>query len=105
MKRDYRELVGLQATFDNVLPRYHLVHFYRWKRIPVVEQIAVLKGYDLERKEAVADIIVGLRSAYQPAILSTWKSETVLRVSQYLQFEAEATPTDIGLEGIWHVEP
>jgi len=105
MKRDYRELVGLQAAFDKVVPRYHLVHYYRWKRIPVVEQVSELTGYEMERKESIDAIIASLRQAYAPALLTVWKSDVVLRSAEYLQFEVGATPADLKLAGVWTPEP
>jgi hypothetical protein len=104
MKTGYKELVGLQVTFDTALPRYRLVHYYRWKRIPEKEVIAVLEGYDMERLENIEDIKASFLAAYKPVVLSVWKGETVLHVSTYLQFEAAAAPADVPIEGIWHVD-
>lgn len=103
MNRDYKELVGLQATFDNAVAEYHLVHYYRWQRVETKEPVQVMTGYDMERQDKVEDIIASLRKAYAPAVLTIWNSDGILSASEYLQFQPGARPDEIGLGDEWHI--
>lgn len=101
MTADYRELVGLQAMFDKVVPRYCIVHYYRWKRTVLPEPIHVMRGYDMDRHETIAAITQSVCEAYAPAVLAHWSDETSLNKSLYLQLQENADPKDVGLGNTW----
>lgn len=105
MTKGYLELVGLQVAFDNALPRYRLINYYRRTRVVMDRPTTVMRGYDLDRIETAKTIADAIRKAYAPAVLSIWAKDALDVTAEYLQFEVGATPTDIDLEGEWHILP
>lgn len=103
MRRGYNELVGLQATFSRVIPRYSLTHHYRWRTKGKLGKTGTLRGYDMHQYTSSLIILRGLRDAYAPAILTIWRCVTDAVVTEYYQFEVNATPAEMSIEGEWHV--
>ena len=103
MKRGYNELVGLQATFSRVIPRYSLTHHYKWSKNGKTKGTGTLRGYDMQRHIPVDEVLHSLADAYAPAILTIWQKITKGCIAQYLQFEANASPAALDLDGEWHV--
>jgi len=101
MKRGYNELVGIQARFSKVIPRYSLIHLYRWRSNGVTASTGSMRGFDMHMHLPAAEICRDLRSAYAPAILSVWRQETDACFTEYLQLEVGFTPQDLGLQGRW----
>lgn len=105
MSKGYLELVGMQVAFENAMPRYRLINYYRRTRVVMARPTTVMRGYDLDRIETAQTIADSLRKAYAPAILSIWTMDALDVRAEYLQFEVGATPTDIDLDGEWHILP
>ena len=105
MRTGYLELVGLQVTFDNVLPEYKLMHYYRKIEVLVPNPVVVMRGYDMVRTQTPADIAESLRKAYDAAVLTVWNQDTVLTSSEYLEFCAGCQPEDLDLKGLWKLRP
>ena len=105
MTKGYQELVGLQVTFDKAVARYHLIHYYRTERVEIPPPALVMRGYDMDRHADIAVIQENLIQAYEPAILTIWRYETVLSASEYLQFHVRARPDELGIEGDWKILP
>lgn len=103
MTRGYNELVGLQATFSMVVPRYSLTYHYRWGANGKKARTGTLRGYDMHRHIPATEILRKLGDAYAPAILSIWHRITRASYEQYLQFEVNATPEEMKLPGEWHI--
>lgn len=101
MKREYNELVGLQATFSKVIQRYSISHFYRWRCNGQVAETGTMRGFDLHRHIPVVELLENLFQAYAPAILSIWRQVTDSSDTVFLQFEAGARPEQVGLPGPW----
>jgi len=103
MRAGYQELVGLQVTFDKVMPRYSLVHYYKQKLAVVKRPLQVMRGYDMVLEDDAKQVADSLRNAYQPAILTVWNAESVLTSCTYLQFHVGSRPDELELEGDWHI--
>jgi hypothetical protein len=103
MSRGYRELVGLQVTFDKTVHQYRLEHYYRWSKDRERSPVLVMRGYDMDYTEKQEDILASFRYAYAPVILTVWHQDVVLSESQFLQFEVGARPDEIGLGGDWAI--
>jgi len=103
MKRGYNELVGLQATFSRVVPRYTLTHHYRWSRNGKKATTGTLRGFDLHRGIPISEVLFSLGDAYAPAILTVWRLVTKGCLKVLFQFEVNATPNELELPGEWHV--
>ena len=103
MSRGYRELVGLQVTFDKVADTYRLEHYYRWKKGKEQSVVLFMRGYDMEYTEKREDILSSFRYAYAPVIMTVWHQDVVLSESQYLQFEVGSRPDEIGLGDDWAI--
>lgn len=101
MTTEHNELVGLQAIFSKVVPRYSLTHLYRWRRDGRTAASGSMRGYDMHRQRPIGLITRSLRGAYAPAILSVWRQETDTAFTEYLQFEIGVTPAELGLPGAW----
>lgn len=105
MTKGYLELVGMQVAFATAQASYRLINYYRRTAVVMARPTTVMRGYDLDRIETAKTIADSLRKAYAPAILSIWTKDAVDIKAEYLQFEVGATPTDIDLEGEWHILP
>ena len=103
MSRGYRELVGLQVTFDKVVHQYHLTHYYRWKKDGVSLPVLLMHGYAMDYTEKQEDILSSFRYAYAPVILSVWHQDAALSESEFLQFDVGARPDEIGLGDDWEI--
>jgi len=103
MTPGYQELVGLQVTFDKVMPRYSLVHYYKRELVVVKRPILVMRGYDMVLQDDPGNVTASLRKAYQPAILTVWKQDTALSASEYLQFQVGSRPDELELDGEWSI--
>lgn len=103
MTRGYRELVGLQVTFDKAVHEYRLTHYYRWKKDGESSPVLVMRGYDMPYTEKQEDILSSFRYAYAPVILTVWQQDVVLSESQFLQFGVGARPDEIGLGDDWSI--
>lgn len=101
MSRGYNELVGLQARFSRVIPRYSLTHLYRWKNKGVMSDTGTLRGYDMQRHAPIETLIRSLGEAYGPAVLSIWRQRTRACIVMFFQFEVGNEPKDLDLAGEW----
>ncbi|MEE9367089.1 MAG: hypothetical protein V3W44_10405 [Dehalococcoidales bacterium] len=103
MSKGYNELVGIQATFSRVIPRYRLTHHYRWRNDGETATTGTLRGYDMHRHIPISEILHNLADAYAPAVLSIWHQVTEACFIEYLQFETGATPGQMHLDGEWRI--
>lgn len=102
MKRGYNELVGLQVVLSRVIPRYRIVHHYRWYCYGKAKETGTLRGYDMRRDIPTDEVLSSFRDAYAPAILSIWRQITKGCLTEYYQFEVGATPLEMKFDGTWH---
>jgi len=101
MKEGYNELVGLQATFSKVVPRYSLIHYYGWLDEGKITSIGTIRGYDMYRYDPIIGLMTSLRKAYAPAIISIWQQVTPSCIREYYQLRPEFPPQTMGLSGHW----
>jgi hypothetical protein len=101
MNKGYRELVGLQVTFDKSKSRYTLTHYYRFKIGAVLGPVLEMQGYEMDRTLSIEDIKDGLQKAYAPAILSVWNRDAETVQEHYLQFQPGSQPVDLHFDPGW----
>jgi len=101
MKKGYNELVGLQATFSKVIPRYSLTHHYGWMEDDVIISIGTIRGCDMHRYDPIIELMACLRNAYAPAIVSIWQQVTASYIREYYQLRPNFRPQSMGLPGRW----
>ena len=104
MTRGYNELVGLEVMFNRILSRYRMTHHYQWRVNGKTCKQGTLRGYDMRRDIPVNEILCSIGNAYEPAILSVWRSITDWSLRVYFQLEVKATPDELELEGKWRLQ-
>lgn len=101
MNKGFRELVGLQVTFNETEQRYSLAHYYQWTPNVLGLGPLSIRGYDMVLHDKKEDIVDGLRRAYDPVIVFVWQKTTEETDSEYLQFLLGARPDEVGLGDDW----
>lgn len=101
MTRGYNELVGLQVTFSRTIPRYRMIHIYRWVKNEKTECTGTMRGFDIHRHLSVASIIEDVSNAYASVTQSIWRQMTDGCLTLLWQFDVKATPMELKLDGLW----
>ena len=101
MDKSYNELVGLIVTHNKLLDLFSIDYIYQRMEKGVLVEVATQKGFDWPLHVSFAKVTRSLENVYAPAIEKLWTQETSVADQQYQQFYRHATPTALGLDGVW----
>lgn len=101
MKNKNLRLVGIQVAHSKYLHLYHIDNVYSQRIGDEDEDVAMMRGFDMQLFAPFEDVTHSIMDAYAATIQHIWKCENGRAEFYYLQLADGLSPWDVGLSEQW----